>query len=120
MLTTLDKGRPICPQIYEQICVGIASGDFSPNERLLSVRELAVLLGVNPNTVQRAFDLLEKDGILYSVLGSGWFVCEDTQKAREVLNRIIDGITADYFSKMSALGVDAEGAKKYAEEWNNG
>ena len=120
MLTTLDKGRPICPQIYEQICVGIANGDFSPNERLLSVRELAVLLGVNPNTVQRAFDLLENDKILYSVRGSGWFVCEDTQKAREVLSKIINGITADYFKKMSALGIDVESAKNYTKEWNNG
>ena len=120
MLKTLNKGRPICPQIYEQICVGIANGDFSPNERLLSVRELAVQLGVNPNTVQHAFDLLETDGILYSVRGSGWFVCEDTQKAKEVLQRIIDEVTADYFCKMSALGIDVEDAKKCAEEWNNG
>ena len=120
MLNTLDKGRPICPQIYEQICVGIAGGEFSPNQRLLSVRELAVELGVNPNTVKRAFDLLEADGILYSVRSSGWFVSEDTRKAKEVLDRIIGGITEDYFNKMSALGIDTEGAKAYAKEWNNG
>lgn len=120
MLTTLNKGRPICPQIYEQICVGIANGELLPNERLLSVRELAVQVGVNPNTVQHAFDLLETDGILYSVRGSGWFVCEDTQKAKEVLQRIIDEAVADYFCKMNALGIDAEKAKNFAKEWNNG
>lgn len=120
MITTLDKSRPVCPQIYEQLCVGIANGELAPNERLSSVRELAVLLGVNPNTVQHAFELLEKDSVLYSVRGSGWFVCQDTTRAKEVLQEIIGKTVSDFFGKMNALGIDTDNAKKLVEEWNNG
>ena len=73
----IDKGRPICPQICEQLCLRIANGMFAPHEKILSVREIAVAAGVNPNTVQRSLEELERRGILYSVRGSGWFVADD-------------------------------------------
>ena len=56
MIWSLDKNRPLCPQICEQICVSIANGTFLPGSRLMSVREMAISAGVNPNTVQRAND----------------------------------------------------------------
>ena len=49
MTWTLDKNRPLCPQICEQVCVRIATGEFLPNSRILSVREMAIAAGVNPN-----------------------------------------------------------------------
>ena len=113
----IDKNRPICPQICEQLCLRIAQGEFEPHERLLSVREIAVMAGVNPNTVQRSLDELEQKGILYSVRGSGWFVTEDMSLAKEVLSEIFAKKTADYFAAMQMLGMDAEAVKKYIEEW---
>ncbi len=115
---TLNKKQPLCPQIYEQICVGIAKGEFQPGERLMSVREVAGAAGVNPNTVQKAFENLEQDGILYSVRGSGWFAGEDTEKALEVLQKIIAEKTAAYFNEMDALGLAPEAVKQYVKEWN--
>lgn len=113
----IDKNRPICPQICEQLCLRIAQGEFEPHERLLSVREIAVMAGVNPNTVQRSLDELEQKGILYSVRGSGWFVTEDMSLAKEVLSEIFAKKTADYFAAMQMLGMDAAAVKKYIEEW---
>lgn len=118
MVWELNKDRPLCPQIYEQICVGIVNGDFLPEERLMSVRDVAITAGINPNTVQRAFENLEKDGILYSVRGSGWFVNEDTSKAKEVLQSIIFEKVEKFFGEMKALGLDTVQIKKYVEEWN--
>ena len=80
----LDKKRPICPQICEQICVMIARGDYKPNERIPSVRDIAVEAGVNPNTVQKALDSLENDAVLHSVRGAGWYVGDNTQKAKKI------------------------------------
>ena len=117
MTWTLDKNRPLCPQICEQVCVRIATGEFLPNSRILSVREMAIAAGVNPNTAQRAFETLERDGILYSLRGSGWFVCEDTTKTNEVLQKIITEKTANYFHELNALGLDTEAVKKYIKEW---
>ncbi len=117
MTWSLDKNRPLCPQICEQICVCIADGTFKPGSRLMSVREMALFAGVNPNTIQRVYETLERDGILYSVRGSGWFVCEDTAKTQEVLQRIIAEKTINYFHAMKALGLDIETIKNYVKEW---
>ena len=113
----IDKNRPICPQICEQLCLRIAKGDFGPNAKLPSVREIAVTAGVNPNTVQRSLEELEQEMILYSVRGSGWFVAEDTVLAKDVYNKILAQKTADFFASMGVLGMDAKSVKKYIKEW---
>ncbi len=114
---TLDKVRPLCPQICEQLCVHIALGEFAPGERLLSVREAALSAGVNPNTVQRSFETLEQQGILYSVRGSGWYVSEDISLAKEALRQLYEEKTAAYFKTMEGLGMSPADIKTYVEEW---
>ncbi len=114
----LDKNRPLCPQICEQICVSIAKGDFKPDERLLSVREVAVNLNVNPNTVQKAFEQLEAGGLIYSQRGSGWYVADSKEIARETVDELIQKKTRQYFDEMSALGVDSDSIKTLVEEYS--
>lgn len=113
----IDKSRPICPQICEQLCLRVAAGQFAPNKKILSVREIAVAAGVNPNTVQRSLEELENRGVLYSVRGSGWFVGENIAQAREVLDGILAKKTADYFEAMRILGMDSTAVKEYVKEW---
>ncbi len=113
----LDKNRPICPQICEQISVRIASGEFKANERLMSVRELAVEAGVNPNTVQKAFEQLEAKKLIYSVRGCGWFV-DTVGSAKETVERLMFDKTAAYVEEMALLGLNLEQVKKYIKEWN--
>ncbi|MBQ2971527.1 MAG: GntR family transcriptional regulator [Ruminococcus sp.] len=119
MKWTLDKAKPLCPQICEQVCLSIALGEFKPGEKMFSVRETALNAGVNPNTVQKAFEQLEIDGILYSVRGSGWFVCEDISKAKETLDNLVAEKTEAFFSALNALSMDNEAIKKYVKEWDN-
>ena len=114
----IDKGRPICPQIGEQLCVRIAKGMLAPHQKLPSVREIAVGAGVNPNTVQRSLEELEHRGVLYSVRGSGWYVAEDITLAQEVLRGIFTQKTADYFAAMNILGMDTGAVKEYVKEWS--
>ncbi|WP_277668769.1 GntR family transcriptional regulator [Caproiciproducens galactitolivorans] len=73
---TLDyKSRlPIYEQLYKSITKMAALGAVDKDEPLPSVRVLAQELGVNPNTVQKAYQMLERDGIIYSVPGKGSFV----------------------------------------------
>ena len=112
-----DKNRPIGPQIGEQLCLEIAEGAYSPEERLPSVREIAFALGVNPNTVQHALEVLEMQGILYSVRGSGWYVQTDVSLAKERLHGIRMDKTATFFREMQTLGMSAEEIKKLVKEW---
>ncbi len=114
----LDKQRPVCPQLCEQVCLHIALGDIQPGERLYSVRETALAAGVNPNTVQRAYEQLEQEGILHSVRGSGWYVADDITPARQTLDAIRREKTHDYIAAMAALGLTADDIKTYIKEWN--
>ena len=71
---------PIYLQIAEAIRGGVAAGTYRPGEALPSLRELAVTLRVNPNTVQRAYDELSREGIVESRRGLGLFVAEPTSR----------------------------------------
>ena len=115
----LDKTRPICPQICEKLNVLIASGELRPGEKLMSVREVALAAGVNPNTVQKSFEELERLGTVYSVRGSGWYVSEDPAGAVRQVGDLIKRRVDTYFDDMGRLGVDTESAKKYVEEWKH-
>ena len=71
-----DK-RPIYEQIVERLCTLILNGVLEADEKLPSVRSLAVELSINPNTIQRAYGELERRGFIYSVKGRGNFVSAD-------------------------------------------
>ena len=67
---------PIYLQIAEEVRAAVAAGLFRPGEALPSLRALALEIQVNPNTVQRAYDGLEREGLIYSQRGRGLFVAE--------------------------------------------
>ncbi len=109
----LDKNRPICPQICEQISVEIANGKLLPNEKLLSVREVAVSAGVNPNTVQKAFEELERMGLIYSVRSSGWYVGNATEVAKATVEEMKAAKAKTFIEAMQSLGLTTEQAIEY-------
>lgn len=114
----LDKGRPLCPQICERVCTYIAVGDLLPGEKLFSVREAALSAGVNPNTVQKAFEQLEVQEILTSQRGSGWYVAKDVSPAKQALEKLLKQKTEEYFFAMQALGMSEEDVKRYVALWS--
>lgn len=113
----LDKHRPICPQICETLCARIAAGDFAPGQRLMSVRELAVAAAVNPNTVQRAFEQLESQGVLRSERGAGWFVGDNLTAAEDLRQTKAKEKITTFFAEMEGLGLSPADIKKFVEEW---
>jgi len=113
----IDKNKPIAAQICEKVSTLIALGEYRAGEKIASVRETALAAGVNPNTVQRSFEELERQGIIYSVRGSGWFVANQTNIAKEVLDSRIIEKTAEYLEDMKALGLSFAAIKKIIEEW---
>ncbi|MBQ1705756.1 MAG: GntR family transcriptional regulator [Clostridia bacterium] len=66
--------RPIYEQIMENLRRLIVSGAMAPGEKLPSVRELAIQLAINPNTIQRAYRELENEGYIVTLPGKGSFV----------------------------------------------
>ncbi|MDR9419775.1 GntR family transcriptional regulator [Gracilimonas sp.] len=79
--------KPIYKQIETHFYDQILSGKWSEGERVPSVREVAVLMEVNPNTAIRAFQNLQEEGVLYNKRGVGYFVEEDALDKVKSLKR---------------------------------
>lgn len=71
------SGVPIWEQIRDNLKKQILMGVWSPGEQLPSVRTLSAELGINPNTIQRSYSELEREGLTYTVAGKGCFVEDD-------------------------------------------
>ena len=72
----LQSRTPIYEQLYRRVTELVVKRQLMPGDKLPSVRELAKSLGVNPNTVSKAFQNLERDGVIYSLPGRGSFISE--------------------------------------------
>ena len=85
-------GRPIYEQVQDGLRRLMVSGVLQEGEKLPSVRSLAGQLAINPNTIQRAYEALEREGYVYSIGGKGSFVAPrrevDTARQEELLNRL--------------------------------
>lgn len=71
-----DSNLPVFQQVADLIRHGIAAGVYAPGDAIPSVRAQSLKLKVNPNTIQRAYEALERDGIIESRRGVGMFVAE--------------------------------------------
>lgn len=78
-----SSGTPIYRQLVDQVRQAVASGVLKSGDRLPSVRDLAVELAVNPNTVAKAYQELERDGVIETPRGRGSFVADREQTASE-------------------------------------
>lgn len=97
--------RPIYEQVTEKFRTLIYQGVLPPGERLPSVRQLAMELSINPNTIQRAYMTLEQEGLIYPVKGKGNFVADISsiqRKSREDFYREFQQIV----SKGRKLGLE--------------
>lgn len=103
-----SNDAPIYAQLVEQIKVGVVTGVFPPGERLPSVRELATEAGVNPNTMQRAFAELERDGLVYSQRTAGRFVTEDQAMIQQVKRSLAERHIKTFLEAMDRLGFQRE------------
>ena len=104
MAWTFDEKSPIYLQIAYRVKLKIASKELSMGQQLLPVREFAQEAGVNPNTVQRAFQELEKEGLVYSARTSGRFVTEDEKLIDQKRHEIAQSLMKNFVTEMTAIG----------------
>jgi len=71
-----SENKPIYLQIVDRFCELILNRKWTPDERIPSIREIAVMMEINPNTAIRAFHYLQDEGILYNERGVGYFVSD--------------------------------------------
>jgi GntR family transcriptional regulator len=105
----LDSGVPVYRQIIDQVRGGLATGSLIAGDQLPTVRQLAVDLAINPNTVVRAYRELELGGLLESHQGTGTFISAQKIKGGEAeRERQLEQIVGDSVARAGAAGFTVE------------
>ncbi len=108
MAWDLDTDRPIYAQLVERIQMQIVSGQYSPGDKLPSVRDLAAVAAVNPNTMQKAFAELERSGLIVTQRTNGRTVTGDAQRIREIRHELAKEQVDLFLTRMKELGYTEE------------
>ena len=95
---------PIYAQLMDTLKRRIVTGRYLPGEKLPSVRELAAEAGINPNTVQRAFSELEREGLIYTQRATVKYVTENEADIKSAKQTLAKTQVADFLRAMQSLG----------------
>src|SRR5690242_8823618 len=105
----LHSGVPVYRQIIDQVRAGIAAGALAAGDQLPTVRQLAVDLAINPNTVIRAYRELEIRGVLETQQGTGTFISKQKVNHNDAdRRRRLDQLVADFVARAGAAGFTVE------------
>lgn len=107
--------RPLYEQIVDKFQKLILTGALEPNTRMPSVRSLAVELSINPNTIQRAYAELEREGFIYAVKGRGNFVAYDERLIRFRREKIMERLE-QLAEEAREIGITREELAGYLQE----
>ena len=119
-----ENSKPIYLQIVDRICALIMDGTYLPGGRIPSVRDYAMSLPVNHNTVMRSYEYLSREKVVFNKRGIGFFICEEAVPNVERLNRetFFNGEIQQMFQRISQLRIPpsqlAELYEKYLAENN--
>lgn len=98
----IEGGKPIYEQLFIRISELIMNGIMQENEKLPAVREVAKSLGINPNTVQKTYAMLEAEGLIYSIPAKGSYIAKaekTAEKIREMARAELKNAVNTAFSK---------------------
>ena len=103
-----SQSQAIYLQIADYVCEKILLGEWPPEQRILSVRELAMQVEVNPNTVMRAYEFLQQENIIYNQRGIGFFTAADAvdQAARYRRQVFMEKDLPLLYRNLYLLGID--------------
>ncbi len=117
----MGDGSPIYLQIIRHIKQGIAAGTIGHQEEVPSRRALSALLGVNPNTIQKAYHMLEEEGIIVSRSGAKSYTDVDEEIVERIRRELLAGDTQVWVDAMKRMGVPREEALRLAAQvWEKG
>lgn len=112
-----DNERPIYIQLVEKIRIEIISGKLKSGQRIPSVRELALIAKVNPNTMQKALVELENEGLVYTERTNGKFVTNNKYLIEKIKKELAKEKVNNYINNMINIGITYEEAIKYLQEF---
>lgn len=110
---TFDNTSPIYLQMAERLKAAIVAGEFCAGEKLPSVRDLAVLGKVNPNTVQKALTELEDSGLIFTERTNGKFVTKSAELLQRFKKQYAYELSKKYLQDMQKLGYNENATREY-------
>ena len=111
----LEDDSPIYLQIIRYIKRGIAAGIICDQEEMPSRRVLSAYLGVNPNTVQKAYRILEEEGLVSSHSGARSYIHLEEGRGEEVRRQLLQSDTREWITGMKQMGLEWEEVRQMAE-----
>lgn len=111
------SGIPIYTQIIDEMTMRIASGAYSPGDKLPSVRDMAMDAGVNPNTMQRALAELERKGLVFSERTSGRFVTKEDSVLRKLHEELARVYFDEFAAKLQKIGMSKAEISEQIRKW---
>ena len=108
-----ESDRPIYIQLVEKMKIAIISGKYKPGDRLPSVRDFAIEIKANPNTVQRAYSELEENGLVITQRTNGKFVTEDINLIKKMREEIAKQNLEKFVDNMTQLGFTEDEIREY-------
>ena len=119
-MTDFLPDKPIYQQIIDKICGEILKERVKPGEKLPSVREYAMELGVNANTMQRVYRELELMKLTETKRGQGTFVTEDIQRLELLRREMMNSLVESFIQQMESFGFKVEEVLTQLSNWKRG
>jgi len=104
----VKSALPVYEQIKRAIKLVILSGRLEEGDQLMSIRELALKLQINPNTIIKVYYQLEMEGFVISRPGAGYYVKFDGKKVQKERRELFEQATDEYISKVTDMGYSLE------------
>ncbi len=104
----VKSALPVYEQVKRAIKLVILSGRLEEGDQLMSIRELALKLQINPNTIIKVYYQLETEGFVLSRPGAGYFVKFDGKKIQKERRELFEQATDEYISKVTDMGYSLE------------
>lgn len=104
----VKSALPVYEQIKRAVKLVIFAGQLNEGDKLMSIRELALKLQINPNTIIKVYYQLEMEGFIVSRPGAGYFVKLDRSKIQKEKRELFEKATSEYISKIMDMGYSFE------------
>lgn len=108
MQLNFNSPKPIYMQMVDEVKKAMARGELSPGDKIPSHKERAQMSQVNPNTVQRAYQEMEREGLTETLRGQGTFIKSDPSMLMNIRSEMAQAAAQQFIEEMRGLGIELE------------
>ncbi len=116
MQLNFNSSKPIYLQMVDEVKRALARGELSPGDKIPSHKEQAQMSQVNPNTVQRAYQEMEREGLTETLRGQGTFIRNDPALLARIRSEMAHQAVTSFIAEMRGLGIEPGETERLLKE----